>query len=146
MQQNEQSCVNENTRHDDRCKATEPQVGILWLVDGTLVMDSTALSMSEDYGAFKVHPGDHCSVWEKLQRSGAAPADVGYEECPRGRVMYDTKARRFSLLADRCLLKNKGVIRDIISKMNLPSKNTDMGTDSHYRCFRCLHGGREDPD
>jgi hypothetical protein len=102
--------------------------------------------MAEDYGAFKGHPGDHCSVWEKLQRGGAVPADMEYEECSRGRVMYDTRARRFSLLADKCILKNNVVIRKIISKMNLPSKNTDMGTDSHYRCFACLHGRREDPD
>lgn len=111
-----------------------------------LEIDSTALGKAEDYGAFKVYPGDHCSVWEKLQRRGAVSADMEYEECPRGRVMYDTRAGRFSLLADKCILKNKGVIRDIISKMNLPSKNTDMGTDSHYRCFACLHGRIEDPD
>jgi hypothetical protein len=131
---------------DSGRRKKEQRVGIFWLVDGKLVMDCTALSMSENCSAFKVHPGDHCLVWEKLQRSGAVPADVEYEEYPRGRVMYDTKARRFSLLADRCILKNKRVIRDIISKMKLPSKNTDMGTDSHYRCFRCLHGRREDSD
>ncbi len=131
---------------DSRRRKKEPHVGIFWLVDGKLVMDSTALSMSEDYGGFKIHPADHCSVWEKLQLREAVPADVEYEECPRGRVMYDTKAQQFRLLADRCILKNKGVIRDIISKMNLPSGNTDMGTDSHYRCLRCLHGRREYPD
>ena len=130
---------------DSRRRKKEPYVGIFWLVDGKLVMDNTALSMSEDYGAFKVHPEDHCSVWERLQRSGAVPAGVEYDECPRGRVKYDAKARRFGLLADRCILKNKGVIRDVISKMNLPSKNTDMETDSHYRCFRCLHGRRRRP-
>jgi hypothetical protein len=131
---------------DSRRRKKEARVGIFWLVDGKPVIDSTPLSKAENYSAFKVHPEDHCSVGERLQRSGAVPAGVEYDECPRGRVMYDTKARRFSLLADRCILKNKGVIRDIISKMNLPSKNTDMGTDSHCRCFRCLHGRREDPD
>jgi hypothetical protein len=25
--------------------------------------------------------------------------------------------------------------------MNLPNKNTDKGTDSHYRCSVCLHSG-----
>lgn len=124
---------------DSRRRKKEPHVGIFWLVNGKLVMDSTSLSISEDYGGFKIHPADHCSVWERLQRSGAVPAGMEYEECPRGRVMYDTKARRFSLLADTCILKNKGVIRDIISKMNLPGKNK-METDSHYRCFRCLQG------
>jgi hypothetical protein len=131
---------------DSRRRKKEARVGIFWLVDGKLVMDSTSLSMSEHYGGFKIHPADHCSVWEKLQQGGAVPAVVEYEECPRGRLMYDTMARRFRLLADRCILKNTGIIRDIISKMNLPSKNTDMGTDSHYRCFRCLHGRREYSD
>ncbi len=131
---------------DSRRRKKEARVGIFWLVDGKLVMDSTSLSMSEHYGGFKIHPADHCSVWERFQPSGAVPDDMEYDERPRGRVMYDTKARRFRLLADRCILKNKGVIRDIISKMNLPSGNTDMGTDSHYRCFRCLHGRREELD
>ena len=134
-----------NAHQDDR-GASEPQVGILWLVDSKLVMDSTFLSMAEDYGAFKVHPGDHCSVWEKLQRCGTVPADMEYEECPRGRVMYDTTARRFSLLVDLCILRDKSIISKILSTMKLPSKNTDTGTDSHYRCFACLHGTREDSD
>ena len=60
--------------------------------------------------------------------------------------MYDMKAQRFRLLADKCILKNKGIMREIISKMNLPSKNTYKGIDSHYRCFACLHGRTEDPD
>jgi len=135
-----------NAHHDDRRRAPDPQVGIFWLVDGKLVMDSTALSMAEDYGAFKVHLGDHCSVWEKLQRGRAVPADVEYEECPRGRVMYDMKARRFQLLADKCILKDKGIVSEIIARMKVLRKNTDIGTDSHYRCSACLHGRREDPD
>jgi hypothetical protein len=84
--------------------AEPPEVGIFWLVDGKLVIDRTALSKAENYGAFKVHPGDHCSVWEMFQRGGTVPADIEYEECPRGRVMYDTKTGRFRLLADRCIL------------------------------------------
>ena len=118
--------------------AAEPRVGIFWLVDDKLVMDNTLLSKAEDYGTFKVHPGDHCSVWEMFQRGGTVPADIEYEECPRGRVMYDTKTGRFRLLADRCILRNKDAIRRIMSAMNLPSKHTDKGTDAHYRCSACL--------
>ncbi len=77
-----------NTQRGERRKASrtvaEPQVGIFWLLGEVLEIDSTALSKAEDYGAFKVHPGDHCSVWEKLQRRGAVSADMEYEECPRG--------------------------------------------------------------
>ena len=49
-----------------RRRKKEPHVGIFWLVDGKLVIDNTALSMSEDYGVSKVHPGDHISVWRSF--------------------------------------------------------------------------------
>ena len=48
--------------------------------------------------------------------------------------------RRFTLLADRCVLKDKGMVGKIMSAMNLPNKSTDKGTDSHYRYSACLHG------
>ena len=67
-----------------------------------------------------------------------------YEEAPRGRVMYNTKSQRFTLLADKCILKDKRIVSKIMSEMNLPSKNTDKGTDSHYRCFACLYGNSDD--
>jgi hypothetical protein len=124
--------------------AAERQVGIFWLVDGRLVIDSIALSKAEDYGGtFKIHPGDHCSVWEKLQRGGVVPSDMEYEESPRGRVMYDTKTGRCRLLADKCILRNKDAVRRIMSAMNLPSKTTDKGTDAHYRCSACLRSWTE---
>jgi hypothetical protein len=115
----------------------EPKVGIVWLLDGQLVIDSTPLSEAENYGEFKVHPGNHYAVWSRLQRVGIVPAEMEYEQAPRGRVMYSTRTRGFTFLADRCILKDKGIVRRIMSEMNLP-KDTATDTDSHYRCFRCL--------
>ncbi len=60
------------------------------------------------------------------------------EEFPRGRVMYNTKTRRFTLLADRCILRDKGVVGRVMSELHLPGENTDKGTDAHYRCSSCL--------
>src|SRR5438552_17650634 len=122
----------------------EPRVGIFWLVNQNLLIDSTLLSAAEEYDHFKIHSGNHISVWEKFQQNGTAPHEMEYEEAPRGRVMYNMKIRRFTLLADKCILKDKRIVSKIMSEMNLPSKNTDKGTDSHYRCFTCLYGRRED--
>ena len=94
---------------------------------------------------YHTHAGAEEAVKE-LQRGGVAPTDMEYEECPRGRVMYDTTARRFQLLADKCILKNKGMVTMIFTTMKLSRKNTDIGTDNHYRCFACLHSRTEDPD
>ncbi len=125
-------------------RTAEPLVGIFWLVKQNLLIDSTLLSAAEEYDHFKIHSGNHISVWEKFQQNGTAPREMEYEEAPRGRVMYNTKTRRFTLLADKCILKDKRIVSKIMSEMNLPSKNTDKGTDSHYRCFACLYGRSED--
>jgi hypothetical protein len=116
---------------------SEARVAIFWVVNGIPLVDSTQLSQGEDYGEFKIHSGDHYSVWERFQQSATVPADMEYEEAPRGRVVYNTKTRRFALLADKCILNDSRVLRLIISELHLPA-STLTGTDDHYRCFRCL--------
>lgn len=83
----------------------EPRVGIFWLINDKLLFDSAPIKKAETHLPFKIHSGDHYSVWEALQQSGRAPAEIEYEELPRGRVMFDMETRRFNILADRCILK-----------------------------------------
>ena len=127
-------------------KVAEPQVGIFWLLKGKLLIDRTPLKEAEEYGVFKIHSGNHIAVWGKFQQNGTAPPEMEYEEAPRGRVMYNTKIRRFTLLSDKCILRDKNVVITIMSELSLPSKNTDKGTDSQYRCFNCLYGRNDDED
>ena len=133
------------TGRDKKGQGVQPQVGIFWLVDGKTILDATPLSAAEAHLQFRIYPGDHISVWERLQRQGLAPIDMEYEEPPRGRVVYNTNEKRFTLLADKCILSSKAVVREIVSAMNLPA-DTLTGTDSHYRCFRCLWGSQIDDD
>jgi len=135
--------LKESAQRKRSARSTEPRVGIFWLVNQNLLIDSTLLSAAEEYDQFKIHSGNHVSVWEKFRQNGTAPREMEYEEAPRGRVMHNTKTRRFTLLADKCILKNKRIVRKIMSEMSLPSKTTDKGTDSHYRCFACLYGSSE---
>jgi hypothetical protein len=74
----------------------EPRVGIFWLINGSLIVDATPLSKAGEHGDFKVHPGDHNSVWDQFQQDGSVPPEMEYEEAPRGRVMYNTKTRQFT--------------------------------------------------
>ena len=115
---------------------TEARLGIFWLVNGKLLIDSVPLSECEQYGDHLNYPGSHIRVWELWQQVGKAPVESEYEEFPRGRVMYGTT---FTLLADRCILKRKDLIATIKDELHLPKK-TMLGTDPHYRCFTCLHG------
>jgi len=121
----------------------EPRVGIFWVLNGEPLIDSAPLPEAEPYGDHLTHPRGHAAVWERYQRGGIVSQEMEYEESPRGRVMYNTKTRRFTLLADRCILRDKDLVRKIKSQMNLP-RNTERDTDSHYRCFACLYGNSDD--
>ncbi|MBZ5598445.1 MAG: hypothetical protein LAN83_08985 [Acidobacteriia bacterium] len=124
---------------------TEARLGICWLVDGKLLIDSAPLSECEHYGDHLNYPGSHIRVWEGWQQVGKAPAETEYEEYARGRVLCDKQGKKFTLLADTCILKQKHLIATIKKELHLP-KQTSLGTDPHYRCFHCLHGNADDEE
>jgi hypothetical protein len=115
----------------------EPHVGIFWLFRGEVLFDTTPLSEAETFGDFRIHSGNHISIWEQFRLAKIVPPEVEYEEYPRGRVAFDSKSKRFNLLADRCILRRKDMIAKIKQQMHLP-RNTSFGTDPHYRCQACL--------
>lgn len=128
----------EGGQHKASRRMPELRVGISWMVSGSLLIDSTLLSAAETYGDFLTHPRSHIDVWEQWRLGGKVPGELEYEEFPRGRVMYNAKTDRFTLLADKCILKDKRMVRKIVSELNLPTKITDKSTDAHYRCSACL--------
>jgi len=123
----------------------EPQVGIFWLLDSTLLTDGTPLNQAEPYGDHLTHPRSHIEVWEGWQKLGKVAAEVLYEEPPRGRVIFNTKTGQSVLLADKCILERKAVVAEITKTLGLP-KNVTLGSDSHYRCSKCLYGSNTEED
>jgi hypothetical protein len=57
----------------------EPHVGIFWVTNDKLLLDTTTLSEAEDYGDFKIHPRSHADVWGQFQQRGSAPREMEYE-------------------------------------------------------------------
>jgi len=111
-------------------------VGIFWLLGDRLIFDTTSLTEAEPYGDCLGHQQSHIDFWTEQQRLGAVPLDVEYEEPPRGRVVFNTKAQRFYLLADRCILKAPVTVARIMKAMHLPV-NTIVDVDLHYKCPGC---------
>jgi hypothetical protein len=120
---------------------TSPRVGIIYLVGGELLIESKPLAQAGHYGEFKIHERSHIDYWAELVQRGKVP-NSEYEEFPRGRVAYHPKSGKFGLLADSCILSQEKVLGKIFSQLFIPLKDTVMGTDSHYRCFRCLGHSR----
>jgi hypothetical protein len=130
----------ENSRTPERC------VGIFWLFRNEIIIDSTPLSKAESYGTALTHPTGHIKYWNQLRQIGAVPAEVEYEEPPRGRVIFDGRAQRFHLLADKCILGQGNVVTEIMRTMHLPPDKTSKGRDEHYRCFTCLYPDAADDE
>jgi hypothetical protein len=114
-------------------EASAPAVGVFFVHGGNLWIDATPVDEAILYGDMKTHDRGHEDFWEQLQSRGVAPGDEEYDECPRGRVCYDTKQRIFHLYLDRCIRENKDIVSRIIRAMNLSSV-TRVDLDSHYRC------------
>jgi hypothetical protein len=117
-------------------RVEKQMVGIFWLVGGRLILDASPLSEAEPYGDCLTHRNSHIDYWTEQQRLGAVPHDVEYEEHPRGRVTYNSKAEKFYLLADRCILHEPATMARIMKAMNLPV-NTIVDADTHYKCLGC---------
>ena len=132
----------QGSKRENPRQVPEPRLGIFWLVGGKLLMESAPLSAAEPYGGQLTHPRSHSELWRQHQRAGAVPADMDYDQPPRGRLTYDMTSQRFTVLADRCILRNKKILRRIMSELKLP-ENTETDTDSRYRCFACLRGGTD---
>lgn len=115
-----------------------PKVGIFWLVKGSLIFDATPVAEADADGDSKNHPRGHFDRWKQMQNAGTVPADIEYEEYPRGRVIFESKTGKFLVLADRCILQRRGLVERIMKRFELPVNKTKCATDSHYRCYKCL--------
>jgi hypothetical protein len=126
------------TQRNDRTSKTRIEGGHFWIFRGELILDTTPVSQSEEYGEAKGHPRGHLQHWTELQRTGAMSRDLEYDDPPRGRVVHFPKDKRFVLYVDPCILTRKNIVRRIMAEMNLPHNHTRISSDDHYRCLRCL--------
>jgi hypothetical protein len=126
------------TQKTKRETRTAPQVGIIFFVDHKLWIESTPLVAAGIYGEFKIHEGDHVVYWDRLILDGVVSQESDYENVPRGRVVFNTRTRRYRLMLDRCILRQKSVVAAIKQQMGLPPKETDTFADPHYRCAECV--------
>jgi len=123
------------------------EVGIIFLRENRLWIDSIPVNEAADYGALKTHEKGHPDYWEELQRRGVVPGDVEYDEVPRGRVTADPRQGTFLLLLDRCILRRIDFIVSIRKTMHLPAgAATEVGSDSHYVCPGCRPAQESEDD
>ena len=118
-------------------KALPPKVGIFFVVNGKLWVEGISWTEAASHAGFRTYEVDHPAYWEQLQARGAAPREGEYDRAARGRVNYEDASRKFTLFADRCILKNKSLLSKIMEELSLP-KRTRVLPDEHYQCPDCV--------
>jgi hypothetical protein len=121
----------------DTKKTKVPKVGLFFAVDRRPFVDGVPWMEVTSLTGFRTYGVGHPKYWERLQEGRAVPRDLEYDETPRGRVNYEDASGRFTLFADRCIIKNKRLVGKIINELSLP-KNTRVLPDDHYRCPGCV--------
>jgi hypothetical protein len=127
-----------NKRGQAARKAGEPEVGIFFVYNGEVLIDSKPLCVTEPYVQFKSADLEYDRYWKFGQRYGVVPREIEYDEVPRGRVEYDINEKKFHVYADHCILKDRKALDDINREFHLPSASTgDPERDPQYRCAGC---------
>lgn len=127
-----------NKRSQAARKAGESEIGAFLEYKGKVVKTGTPLSVVGLHGLFKSNTYDHEFFWKSLQRLGAVPIAIEYDEVPRGRVEYDADENRFHVYADPCIINHPEVLEEIHREFNLPSASTgEPERDPRYRCSGC---------
>jgi hypothetical protein len=121
----------------DAKKAIVPSVGLFFLVNGKPIVDGLPWTEVPSLAGFRTFALGHPEFWARLQQGGVVPQGMPYEDCPRGRVNRFDATGRFTLLADRCIIRSKPLLSKIMAALGLP-RGTRVATDSHYKCAVCM--------
>jgi hypothetical protein len=130
------------------CLATG-SVGPFWVVEergaSAIIALAIPLDRANPYGDMLTVDTGHLEHWTWLASRGAAglrragiptaPVWSEYEEWPRGRVLYDTEARRFVIRADR-QLHRPAFVRLIAERFGISAAGATVLPDDHYRSVR----------
>jgi hypothetical protein len=114
-----------------------PRVGIFYVIDVDLYIESTPMIEGEDWGDFKTYPNGHIEYWAVLTKQLKLSSCLSYDFYPRGRVSYSKAQDRYMLYIDRSLVKNRQTIRLIKRELCLSNQRVELATDEHYQCSIC---------
>lgn len=117
----------------------DPLVSTFWYIDGEFYGDEVPYYEGELYGDYIQSSEDHIDLWDFYQRLVPEFVNKEYNYYPRGRVMMNTKIKKFIVCCDKCL-QTPEIKSEIIAHFNLPSNGSVIwDTDTHYTCHWCSH-------
>src|SRR5688572_21481592 len=87
------------------------RVGIFWVHRGKLLAASFPFDQGLSTRWSVDSPIDHIDTWPQFQRQIASLAGLGYEDVPRGRVLWLRPAKRFFVYLDKVLMVESDIVQ-----------------------------------
>ena len=84
-----------------------PQVGIIYVINGDVLIDSSPYNDAEDCGDFTNHRLDHRAWWHGIVSVRPDLKKYDYAHFPRGRVVYNKVDKKFYLYLDKKIISDK---------------------------------------
>ena len=113
------------------------ETGIFWVIRGEIVFDRESREVGEGED-FVNYSKSHFDMWEKLaagKKIKGRRVWGDFATFPRGRLLYDVRARRYVLYADKCVTPSD--IRRIKKALGIERKRCEVRVDEHYSCDKC---------
>ena len=118
-------------------ESSSPMVATFWYIDGEFYGDEIPWREGDEWGYFIQSPEDHIDLWSDYRMLVPEFKNLDYTYYPRGRVMLNTKIKKYVVCCDKCLQTDE-IKSKIISHFNLPRNGSVIwDTDSHYVCHNC---------
>jgi len=109
-----------------------PQVGIFWILKGEIIRDSVPVSQGEEYGNCVNGLSDHCTFWPKIQRTRPETRHYGYDQVPRGRVVYRIPDNTFLVYGSERFVRSEDQKRLVLSAFDLGAATIMFLVGRHY--------------
>jgi hypothetical protein len=112
-------------------------VGLFYVVAGRVYWQGIPVEKADGM-YFKTFARTHSEFWDQ-DLTGRFPQLKEHEFTyfPRGRVVFDTKKSLFIILADNCIVENRTLVKEVVSKMKLPEGNISVSKDMDCECEQC---------
>lgn len=111
------------------------KIGIFWVYDGVVFGKAVGLNVGAEGVLGKIDSQDnHAAVWENERPwslVSAALSGVGYEEVPRGRVLFLSKQERPLVYVDKVLMNSESRLK-IAQFFEFNPKDAHWQSDAHY--------------
>lgn len=117
--------------------AKVPEVGIFFVVNAKPLVQGIPWRVNPSYAGYRTYGVGHPEFWRFLLQADAVPCAMRHAEAARGCVNYHEASQKFTMFADRRIIKRKLQVQAIMTELNLPP-DTSVVVDDHYQCLGCL--------